>query len=103
MAGAIPLRGAKGAIRWHYFMAAGVVDFTVVYDPASRAWTMRGGLVAPNAFKLTQAPLEFFVPTKTGAMRWPVQAFQMRENRITATLGPLLQEQTQPYEPIRSA
>lgn len=87
---AIPLRGRTGFIRWHYYTAAGVTDFVVRYDQDRRAWTLRGAVVAPDAFKLQQAPLEFMAPVEKGGppLRWPIVTFQIVDNRLTAQLGP---------------
>jgi hypothetical protein len=89
MADPLPLRGMRGAIRWYYYVAAGVTDWTVRYDRARACWTLRGGLVAPDPFKLTQTPLEFVVPTKGGGrLCWPILTITATDNRIAATLGP---------------
>ena len=86
---AIPLRGLRGAIRWQYYTAAAVVDFAVTYDQTRRAWALRGGIIAPDAYKLAQRPLTFLAPTKGGgALRWPVVDLIVRDGRIAATLGP---------------
>jgi len=85
---AIPLRGAFGAIRWFYYTAAGVRDFSVVYNQDRRAWTLRGGAVAPDPFKLQQRPLSFMAPTKGGPpLTWPVLDVVVQDGRIVATLG----------------
>ena len=103
MGNAIPLRGARGVIRWHYYTAAGVTDFTVTYDQERRAWSLRGGAIAPDPFKLGQTPLEFFAPTKQGTgLRWPVITVTVKDGRIAATLGEP-GTGTTTYESIRSA
>jgi hypothetical protein len=100
---AIPLRGARGAIRWFYYTAADVTNFTVVYSRDRAAWTLQGGVVAPDAFKLGQAPLEFVAPTKGGgALRWPVLSLSVRDGRVTATLGAPITAGSSAHEPIRS-
>jgi len=89
----LPLRsapGALGTLRWCYQIAAGVIDFVIVYDRARRVWTLHGGLVAPNAFTLTQTPLDFVTPATKGgaAQRWRVVSITVRDNRLSATLDP---------------
>jgi hypothetical protein len=60
----------------------------VAYDQARHAWTLRGGAVAPDPYKLSQTPLDFFAPTQHGSgLRWPVVAITVIDGRITATLG----------------
>jgi len=53
-------------------------------------WTLHGGLVAPNAFTLTQTPLDFVTPATKGgaAQRWRVVSITVRDNRLSATLDP---------------
>jgi len=100
---AIPLRGARGLIRWYYYTAAGVTDFTVTYNQERRAWFLRGGAVAPDPYKLSQTPLEFYAPTAQGTgLRWPIVGEPViKDGRIAATLGAPLPGQT--HEQIRSA
>jgi len=92
MFGPLPLRSARGALgtlRWYYHIAAGVIDFVIVWDPPRQVFRLHGGLVAPDAFKLTQRPLEFVAPQPGSrvAVRWPVQTITIVDNRVTATLG----------------
>lgn len=93
MAGPLPLRsapGALGTLRWHYQIAAGVIDFVIIWEPTRRVWMLRGGLIAPNPYMLTQTPLDFVTPaTKSGAaQRWRVVTITVVDNRLTATLTP---------------
>ena len=72
----IPLRGLRGALKWYYQTAAGITNYSVTYSPERQAWTMRGGLVAPNAYSLEQRPLLFVAYLKDGAeLTWPVVEF----------------------------
>jgi len=94
MAGPLPLRSAPGALgllRWSYQIAAGVIDFVILYDQTRREWTLRGGLVAPDAFKLTRTPLEFVQPAPKGSIgqRWRVVSLTVQDNRLSATVTPL--------------
>jgi hypothetical protein len=85
----MPLRGLRGVIQWYYMTAAEVRDYTVTYSQERRAWMVRGGVVAPDAFKLQQRPLMFTVPVKGGgALRWPVLDVTIQAGRLMANLGP---------------
>jgi len=89
---ALPLTGRRGAIRWHYYTAADVLDYTVTAPSADRpSWLLRGTVPAgaSDPYKLTQTPLEFVATLTVGSvLRWPVLAVTVEAGRIRATLGP---------------
>ena len=90
---AIPLRGLRGAIKWYYQTAADVANYAVVYNQERRAWTLRGGVVAGNAFTLQQRPLLFVAYVKGGAaLTWPIVDFTITDGRLSANLGPPAKE-----------
>jgi len=84
---AIPLRGNNGVIKWFYYAAADVREFTVLYDKTAGAWTLRGIVQAADAFKLKQTPLVFVAALRGDVLRWPVLGFELTNGRIVARLG----------------
>ena len=90
---AIPLRGRRGAIKWYAETAADVADYTVVYSQERHAWTVRGGVGAPNPFTLQQRPLVFVAFLKAGGrITWPIDRFHIQGGRLQADLGPPAKE-----------
>lgn len=85
---ALPLTGSRAVIQWYYQTAADVRDYAVRFDQDTRAWTVRGGVVAPNAYALQQSPLTFAITVKGGpALRWPVVRVTIADGRLVALLG----------------
>ena len=81
------LRGTVGAIKWHYYTAAAVNGYTVART--ERGLSLVATVVLKDAFKLSQRPLIFEAPHKTGAWKWPILTYTLAESgRLTATLGP---------------
>jgi len=83
---------ARGRVKLAYQTAAELTGYVITIDPARRL-TLSGTIVASNPFLLTQTPLVFVVGTKVGACRWPVQTVTVRDDRLTAALGPLLERE----------
>lgn len=90
------IRGVVGQIRWSYYVAGAVNDYTVWR--AQGVWQLQATVVRADAYNLTQRPLWFVAPTKHGAWRWPIQILQVADGRqntlpsgpfpIRARLGP---------------
>lgn len=84
---AIPLRGKRAVINWFYHVAAEVHDYTIVYDKGARVFTVRGGVVAPDGFRLKQTPLTFAIHRPNApALRWAVVGVNVADGRIMARL-----------------
>lgn len=82
------VRGVEGRIRWQYYEAATVHEYTLTRTGGG--WALRGILGLSDAFKLSQRPLTFVAPHKGGQWRWPIDSFVVEPNRmLVATLGPL--------------
>lgn len=88
------VRGVVGKVCWGYYTAAAVHGFTVSRN-AEGQWRLTGSVVMTDRFKLAQRPLWFAAPyVKRGARaewRWPIEACDIQNSQITATLGPLLE------------
>ena len=86
----VPIRGRVGVLKWEYYVAADVVDYTVTVDsdrPGASA--LVATVTRRDRYNLTQRPLKFVAPYKGGQMRWPVATFELTDaGRLTATLGP---------------
>lgn len=81
------IRGVVGRIDWGYFRAAAINGYTVSGN--DKALTLRGTIVAKDAFNLTRTPLIFVAPTKFGEWRFPIVDFSISNNgTITARLLP---------------
>lgn len=85
------IRGVVGQIRWSYYVAASVTNFTVTRHGSTTGatvrWTLRATLVLADAFKLSRKPLVFQVETKKGLMTWPITDLVITDRDVTATLG----------------
>jgi hypothetical protein len=75
-------------VKWHHYTAAAINGYTVTRSPETGI-TLEATVVLKDAFKLSQRPLMFEAPHKTGVWRWPIVDFQIYEpGRLTARLGP---------------
>jgi hypothetical protein len=88
---ALPLTGRRGVIRWKYYRAADVIEYTVTAPSAGRpTWTLRG-VVPPGAadsYTLKKTPLEFCATLTPGSrLTWPVLDVTIEAGRLRATLG----------------
>lgn len=80
------IAGDVGLVKWSYHTAAVLHQFSVSTEPAGQR-VLRGRLVDPDAFKMSQAPLTFDVPTAVGLMRWPIQDWRLEGAVFVARLG----------------
>jgi len=81
------LRGTVAAVKWHYYTAAAINGYTV--ERTERSLSLVATVVMKDAFKLSQRPLVFEAPHKTGTWKWPIVSYTLAESgRFTATLGP---------------
>jgi hypothetical protein len=85
MAGLIT--GVIGTINWHYYTAAAIHGYTVTRAETGE-WSLTATVVLSDAFKLSQRPLTFVAPHDKGEWRWPIQALQLTEGALRASLGP---------------
>jgi hypothetical protein len=85
------IRGVVGRIDWGYFRAAAINGYTVTRT--GDTWTLRGTVVARDAFNLTRTPLIFVAPTKPfGELRWPIESFAIGDDGVLrARLSPRLE------------
>lgn len=83
------LRGVIGQIKWSYYVAAALHGYTVEYDKELKTWSLTGTVVTSDPFKLSQQPLEFVAPHKSGAWRWAVVSHQISNGTVYATLTPI--------------
>ena len=81
--------GARGLVKYAWHTAAELTGFVITVDPATRVLTLGGTVVESNPYWLAAAPLTFIVPTKTGALRWPIEAWTVTDGRVVARLGAL--------------
>jgi hypothetical protein len=84
------LKGVVGHIKWHYYTAAAINDYTVVRDRKTGKWSLSATVVLSDAFKMAQRPLTFTAKHAKGEWRWPIESVQLHPDthRLTATLGP---------------
>lgn len=80
------LRGARGLVKHGYQVAAEITGFEL----AIRTLDLGGTVAHSDPFLLTQTPLVFVMPTKTGVLTWPIEMLTVAEGRIAARLGALL-------------
>jgi hypothetical protein len=83
---------AAGFVKHAYHLAATLVDYTIVVDPATRRLTLGGTVTTSDPYLLAQTPLVFVVPTKAGRLRWPIKTVHVSDTRVVAELGDLLVE-----------
>jgi hypothetical protein len=79
------MTGAEGELRQGYFVAAtlGAWSFT----GTKAGGTVTGAVLSSSAFRLTQPDLMFVVPFSSGRLRWPIQAMQIVDGQLHATVG----------------
>lgn len=80
------ITGVVGSIKWAYYTAAAINNYTVTRSDA--AWTLSATVVLSDAFKLSQRPLRFVAPHAHGEWAWPILTIQLADGALTATLGP---------------
>jgi hypothetical protein len=90
------LRGVVGIVKWSYYRAAVIEGYRVVRreQPHHDKWALTATVVMADAFKLTQRPLLFEAPYQGGVWRWPIEAFDLVNGKLTAQLGRLEGEGT---------
>lgn len=83
------LSGDIGSIKWGHYTAAAIHGYTVApTDKTLTVWTLQATVVLADAFKMAQAPLDFFAKHPKGAWKFPIKTLARDEHRLTATLGP---------------
>ena len=80
------ITGARGRVRWAYYDAAIVTNYTLTRDGGR--WRLTGQVTASNPLALQQRPLVFEVPHNGGAWEWPIETVDVQDGRLSATLGP---------------
>lgn len=92
MSEGVQIRGVVGQIKWSYYNAAAIHGYTVQRDKATGVWSLRGTVVASDAFKLSQRPLVFVAPIrqgkKEGAWKWLIESHEIVNGTVRATLSP---------------
>jgi hypothetical protein len=83
------IRGAGAVVKWNYHTAASLTAYTVSRDDVG-VWQLYATVVEADPYLLTQRPLIFVAPHKRGAFRWPIETWDMADDRLTAQLGPPL-------------
>jgi len=83
-------KGARGAVKHVYRIAADVRAFVITFDKTTKRGTLGGAVVTSDPFLLLQRPLIFSVWSKVGTWRWPVETVTVANGQIRASLGPLL-------------
>lgn len=79
------IRGVVGQIRWSYYIAATINNYTVTR--ADDHWTLVATVVLSDAFKLSQQPLIFVAPHAKGEWRWPILSCALQNGALSARLG----------------
>lgn len=78
----IRLAGAEGQVRWVYHIAAVLGSWTL----EDRVLTAT--IKTSEDVKLSQQPLNFFVPRPGHPWVWPIESLQIADGTLTATVGP---------------
>lgn len=97
------IRGVVGQIKWAYYLAAAINNYTVTRDVQGQ-WRLRATVVQCDRFKLSQRPLVFVAPHARGEWRWPITGYELQAGALTASLG--APEEVSPYGivlPVRPA
>ena len=84
-------RVARGLVKHAYHTAAEVTGCVVTFDEPPTTARLVGAVTDPDGYLLTQTPLVFVVPTKSGAWRWPIQSFAVTDGRLAARLGAFME------------
>ena len=79
------ITGEAGHIRWGYFLAASVREWTIVRE--SGAMRLTATIVSRDAVRITQRPLDFIVTHRRGVWTWPITELQIDGDTITASLS----------------
>ena len=81
------LKGMAAEVRWAYHRAAELGAWTLESD-AQGGGTLSAQIKSHDAFKVSQRPLTFVVPVKSGSWRWEVTTLQITGSSLTATVIP---------------
>ena len=77
--------GEAGQIRWGYFLAATVKEWTIVREPG--AMSLTATIVSKDAVRISQRPLDFNVTHRRGVWTWPITELQVDGDTVTASLS----------------
>ena len=81
--------GAVGLVKYAWHTAAELTGFVITADPTTKRMTLGATVVASNPTWLASSPLTFFVPTKAGALRFPIESWTVTDGHVVARLGAL--------------
>jgi hypothetical protein len=94
------MTGVVAAVKWfpggrvlggEHFNAAAIEGYTVTVTP-DQEFSVVGRVVLGDDYKLAQRPLWFVAMTNKGDLRWPIREFAIRDSRLRARLGALVDE-----------
>jgi hypothetical protein len=81
-------KGVRGLVKHAYHTAAEVTTFEVTLTRGAPT-VLTALIVTSDAYWLEQRPLTFVVPTRGGAVRWPIESITVTDGRVVARLGQL--------------
>lgn len=87
MPGSVTLNGKDAVIRWGYYPAVTVTNWQATLVGEDR-WQVTGTVASSDVSRVSQRPLTFVVRHAKGFWRWPVDALQVVDGTLTASLGP---------------
>jgi hypothetical protein len=79
------ITGVEGELRQGYFVAATLGAWSFV--GTKEGGTVTGSVLTSNAFRLEQPGISVVVPVGKGNIRWPIQAMQIANGTLSATVG----------------
>jgi hypothetical protein len=82
------LRGLAAQVKWGYRVAASLGPWELAME--SHGGTLTAAVVSSDACAVSQRPLIFEVSRPKGQRWvWPIESLQIKDGRLTASVGPL--------------
>jgi hypothetical protein len=85
----LTIHGGAGSVMWGYRVAVELKTWRIVRAKADGGqWMLSATIARIDKFQSRQAPLLFTAPRAGGFWAWPIDAIEIGETSLRATLGP---------------
>jgi hypothetical protein len=85
----LTIHGGTGSVLWGYRVAVELTSWRIVRTKADGGgWMLSATIKRIDKFQARQAPLLFTAPRAAGYWAWPIEAIEIGETSLRASLGP---------------